>query len=285
MKIAYARHHREARIPEHAFHGPMRSTGLFLACILLFSVGCFQKDVRVVVSPEDVQKAGDAAGEGDAAFERKDYYAALIKFLQAYRLNPNSEYLCNRMGIAYSQLNLYTEAIQSFRRAISLNKKYPYPYNNLGSVYFAQKNYRQAEKNFRKAISLNGKEASFHLNLGSLFLEKKQKDRAMAEWRKSFDLDPEIFSKRSIVSLSSSGSSLIERYFFLASIMAAAGKLDAAIENLKLAFNNGYTNIEGIHKNPDFDPIRKDPRFEQFLQDVTAWLKFQPKDDVRPPLR
>ena len=230
-------------------------------------------------------KANAVATEGETAFEHRDFYAALIKYLEAYRLNPNSEHLCNRLGIAYSQLNLYGEAIQAFRRAITLNRKFSYPYNNLGSVYFAQKSYRQAEKYIKKAISLNGKEASFHLNLGSLYLEKKKRDSAMTEWRKSFALDPGIFSRRGIANISSSGSSLMERYFFLARIMAASGNLEAALENLKLAFNNGFTNIEEIVKNPDFDLIRNDKRFDQFLQDVALWLKFQPKDDIRPPLR
>ena len=155
----------------------------------------------------------------------------------------------------------------------------------MGSVYFAQRDYGRAIKYFKKAISLNAKEASFHRNLGSVYLEKKQRDSAMAEWRISIKLDPEIFSKRNIASLSSSGSSQMESYFFVARLMAVSGNLEATLENLKLAFNSGFTDIAEIRKNPDFDGVRKDPRFDQFLEDAAQWLKFQPKDDVRPPLR
>jgi tetratricopeptide (TPR) repeat protein len=284
MKVA-----REGSDPETRACGYTGRWKLVTQCLLwvflFFSIDCVPKQVRVSVTPEDALKAKGLAGEGDIAFARKDFYAALIKYLEAYRLNPNSEHLCNSLGIAYSQLNLYGEAIQIFHRAIFLNKKYAYPYNNLGSVYFAQKNYRQAEKYFKKAISLNAKEASFHLNLGSLYLERKKRDSAMAEWRKSFALDPEVFTKRRIANLPSSGSSLMERYLFLARLMAASGNIDQAIENLKLAFNNGFTNIEEIKKISDFDPIRNDERFIQFMQDVAIWLKVQPKDDIRPPLR
>lgn len=285
MKVAHEGTTPETRTSKQHPHRKIFTTGLFLVFLFVFSIDCFQKKVRVAVSPENALKANEAATEGETAFERKDFYAALIKYLEAYRLNPNSEYLCNRLGIAYSQLNLYGEAIQAFRLALALNKKYSYPYNNLGSVYFAQKSYRQAEKYFKKAISLNGKEATFHLNLGSLYLEKKKRDRAMIEWRKSLALDPDVFTKRGIAKLSSSGSSLMERYLFLARIMAASGNLEAAIENLKLAFNNGFNNIEEINKSPDFNLIRNDERFDQFMQDVAIWLKFQPKDDIRPPLR
>ena len=283
MKVADEGTTPETQTLKQHPHRKIFTTGLFLVFIFVFSIDSFQKEVRV--SPENTLKANEAAAEAEKAFERKDFYAALIKYLEAYRLNPNSENLSNRLGIAYSQLNLYGESIQAFRRAIALNRKYSYAYNNLGSVYFAQKNYRQAEKNFKKAISLNVKEAAFHLNLGSLYLEKKKRDSAMAEWRKSFALDPNIFTRRNIANVSSAGSSLMEKYYFLARIMAASGNLEAALENLKLAFNNGYTNIEDINKNPDFDSIRNDQRFDQFMQDVIIWLKFQPKDDIRPPLR
>jgi tetratricopeptide (TPR) repeat protein len=285
MKVAYEGNNPEARTAKRYLHRKIFSSGLLLVFIFIFSIDSFQKEVRVVVTPEDVVKANAIAATGDAAFERKEFYAALIKYLEAYRLNPNSEFLCNRLGIAYSQLNLYGEAIQIFRRAIALNKKYAFPFNNLGSVYFAQGNYKQAEKYFKKAISLNGMEASFHLNLGSLYLERKKRDKAMEEWRKSFALDPDVFARRSIANLSTSGISLMERYVFLARIMAASGDLEAAIENLKLAFNNGLTNTGEIDKHPDFDVIRNDPRFVKFMQDVAIWLKYQPKDDIRPPLR
>lgn len=257
--------------------------GLVLA--IVFSINCHQKEIRVPVTPDAALKANELAAAGDAAYERKEYYAALIKYLESYRLNPNSEYLCNRMGIAYSQLNSYSEARQIFRRAIFLNKKYAYPYNNLGSVYFAEQNYRQAEKYFKKAISLNPKEASFHLNLGSLYLERNKRERGMEEWKKGFALDPDIFSKRNVANVSIRGVSSMERYFFLAQLMAASGNLEAAIENLKLAFNNGFTDLEMIRTSPDFNPIRKNENFEQFLQDVAIWLKSQAKDDARPPLR
>ena len=283
MKVAYEGIHSEVRTSNQIWYRKILLPGLVLA--IVFSINCHQKEIRVPVTPDAALKANELAAAGDAAYERKEYYAALIKYLESYRLNPNSEYLCNRMGIAYSQLNSYSEARQIFRRAIFLNKKYAYPYNNLGSVYFAEQNYRQAEKYFKKAISLNPKEASFHLNLGSLYLERNKRERGMEEWKKGFALDPDIFSKRNVANVSIRGVSSMERYFFLAQLMAASGNLEAAIENLKLAFNNGFTDLEMIRTSPDFNPIRKNENFEQFLQDVAIWLKSQAKDDARPPLR
>ncbi|MBN1567722.1 MAG: hypothetical protein JXA73_07730 [Acidobacteria bacterium] len=208
------------------------------------------------------------ANEGDIAFDRKDIYAALIKYLEAARLNRYSEYLYNRPGIAYSQLKFYTEASQ-------LNPKYPYPYNNQGTVLFEQQFYKRAEKQFKKVIALKANEASFHMNLGSLYLERKKYDKAMAEWRKSLALDANIFSRRSAASLSSSSGSVKERNYYLARLFALTGNVDVAIDNLKLAITNGFTDLDAIARDREFDPVRNDERFIEFLKNAELLIKLQ----------
>jgi len=265
-----------------------------IAAVLLLFLSTFctygaPKKARLPVTPENVSRANEIANEGDGAFERKDVYAALIKYLEAVRLNPNSESLFNRIGISYSQLKLYGEAIQAFNQAIELNPKYPYPYNNLGSVYFAQQSYKKSLKYFKKAISLKDAEASFHMNLGSVYLELKNRDKALAEWRKSLALDPNIFSRHSAAILSSSGSSFKERYFFLARLFAVAGNVDSTIENLKQAITNGFADIDAINKEHDFDPIRNDERFVEFLKNASLLIKLQsdiglPAERTNPPI-
>jgi len=275
MRVAHKNNFLKVRASKQRVRLRYLTAGLLLIFSCMFLVNCAPKIVRVPVSQADILRANEVANEGDIAFDRKDIYAALIKYLEAARLNPYSEYLYNRLGIAYSQLKFYTEASQAFRRASQLNPKYPYPYNNQGTVLFAQQFYKRAEKQFKKAIALKANEASFHMNLGSLYLEKKQRDKALAEWRKSLELDPQIFSRRSAASLSSSGSSLKERNYFLARLFALNGNVDSVIENLKLAITNGFTDIEAINKERDFDPIRKDERFIEFLKNAELLIKLQ----------
>ena len=267
----------KARASQKRPFGQIPTLGLLLVLTAILGTGCGAKTVRVTVTPEDIEHANGALNEGDIAFSRKDFYAALIKYLESVRLNPNSDYSYNRLGIAYSQLKFYGEASDAFRRSIQLNPKYAFAYNNIGSVYFAQRNLRKAEKYFKKAVSLKEDEASFHMNLGSLYLERKKKDKAMAEWQRSLALDPDIFSKRSAASLSSSGSSLMERQLFLARLFATSGNTESAIENLKLAVSNGFTDVESINKQPDFDPIRKDERFIEFMKNIALLIKLQQK--------
>ncbi len=248
-----------------------------LILAVIFSTGCPPKIVRVAITENDKVKAEDAAHQGDLAFSHKDYYAALIKYLESVKLNPNSDTVFNRLGITYSILKYYDAATTAFTNALALNPKFPFAVNNLGSVYFAQRNLRKAEKCFKKAISMKENEASFHINLGSLYLEKKKYDKAMIEWRRGFALDPDVFSKTSSVSLTGGGSekSPMERYFLLARLFASQGNVDAALDNLKQALTHGFTDIQAIEKQPDFKPIRQDPRFVEFMENAPLLIKLK----------
>ena len=245
---------------------------LFLtACIT--APGCGSRIARVEVPDEDLIKANQLAQEGSEAYRNKDYYASLIKYLMASQLNPNSEYISNRLGMSYLQMEYNKKAIETFQRSMALNSKYPFSVNNLGSAFFADGNYKKAEKYFKKAIKMKGDEAVFYLNLGRLYFEKKKPDQAIIAWRKSLELDPEILTKSSSVSLSIGGEdiSLKDRNYFMARIYAATGNIPKVIECLENALLNGFSDIDMIRNNPEFDPIRKDKRFVEFMKSATAW--------------
>jgi tetratricopeptide (TPR) repeat protein len=255
---------------------PRPLSGLLVILAGFFLTGCPPRVVRVPVPTENVIRGNEAAREADLAFARRDYYAALIKYLEAGRHNPNSEYIYNKLGITYSQLKFYREATDAFLRSIGLNSKYPYSYNNLGSVYFATNDKRAAERHFKKAISLNPNVASFHINLGTLYFERKKLKLGMEEWRKGLALDPGILSNSGGVSLVAAGTktSSPDKSYFIARLYASMGDAKQAVENLQQALNAGFADINAIHKEPDFDPIRQDDRFRAFMR--TAVLLTRP---------
>jgi tetratricopeptide (TPR) repeat protein len=248
---------------------------LFLVIGILIS-GC-HKQIQITVSPEDILRANEASREADIAFARKDFYAALIKYLESVRLNPNSEYVYNKLGITYSQLKYFEPAEAAFVHSIEINPKYPYSYNNLGSVYFALENFKKAEKYFKKAISLKEDEASFHMNMSSLHQKKKRDDKAKAEWRRAVSLDPNVLSKNVSVSLMSDSVTMMQRQYFLARMLASAGDVQAVIKHLELAISNGFTDIDSIRKEPDFDGIRKDPSFVDFIENAGLLIRLRSK--------
>jgi tetratricopeptide (TPR) repeat protein len=232
------------------------------------------------VSERDIQRAREALIEGDLASNRKDYYAALIKYLEAVRYNPDNENLQNRLGIGYAQLKYYREAIEALERATKLNPKFSVGYNTLGSVYFLQRNLGKAEKNFKKAMHLSPDVATFHINLGTLYLERKNPQKALSEWRKALALDPQALTGSNAVVLIGAGRTTpAERIYLIAALCASEKKVELAIENLKRAFADGFSDIAAIEKNPDFDPIRQDPRFIEFAKSMPLLIR----EKVEPP--
>ena len=259
-------------------HPTILLAGLYLLAFCLLS-GC-RKEVRVTVTNEDILRSNDASKQGDADFSRRDFYAALVKYLEAVKLNPNNAYVYNSLGIAYSQLKYFEKAAEAFSRSMKLNPKYPFPYNNMGSVLLAQSKLKKAEKYFKKAISIKGDEASFHFNMGSLYLEKKRADKAKAEWRKALALDPKVMSKNVSVSLLGSVTTTVERRYFTARLLASTGDVEGAIENLQMAITDGYSDLESIRKERDFDPIRNDKRFIDFIEKAEAMIKLRAKSGL-----
>jgi tetratricopeptide (TPR) repeat protein len=247
-----------------------------LAILVSFgAAGCGPRIALVRVSEEDRLKANQYVREGNEAYRNKDYYAALIKYLSAEELNPNSGYISNYTGIAYLRLNYYDKAIKEFTRSMALDSKYPSAVNNLGSAYFADGNHRKAEKYFKKAIKMKKDEASFYLNLGTLYFETKKPEKAILEWRKSLELDPNILSNNNSPSISISGENISEkdRAYFMARIYAAAGNIPKTIECLQDALMKGYSDIDAIKSNPDFDAMRGDERFKKFMADAESWRR------------
>ncbi len=271
---------RERAVPSRTVAGPWRRL-IFPPAVIFFLVafialaGCSARIARVAVSDEALIKSNRLNQQGNAAYTDGEYYAALIKYLMAFELNPNSEYTCNRIGMAYLQLDYYDEAIAILQRSIALNSKYPYSVNNLGSAYFAAGNLKKAEKYFKKAIKLKKDEASFYLNLGTVYLERKKSEKAFQEWRKSLALNPDIFSGNSSIRIAIDGGGIPEkdRLYFMARIYAVAGDTPKAIESLENALMKGFYDIEKIERNPEFDPIRKDERFVKFMKSASIWAK------------
>jgi tetratricopeptide (TPR) repeat protein len=242
--------------------------------LLSFHLGCAYSAVKIKkiqVTPENINAANAKLREGDILLAKKEFYPALLRYLEASKLNPSSEIIYNKLGIAYSQLMLYREAIAALNTAIALNKHYAYAYNNLGSVHFALRELRPAEKNFKRAIKLNPNVASFHQNLGAVYFEKKNYQHAKDEYRIALTLDKNVLSRSDAISLKAPGESQSNpmRNYQMAIIYASILQdVDKTIEHLKLAADQGYRVLDFVDKEPSFDPVRNDPRFKNFLEDL-----------------
>ena len=63
----------------------------------------------------------------------------------------------------------------------------------------------------------------------------------------------------------------------MARLLAYSGEVELAIESLKQAITEGFSDIDLISKEPDFDSIRKDKRFIDFVENMGLLIKLRSK--------
>ena len=161
---------------------------------------------------------------GNEYFNKKEFQAALDKFVEAIQYDPNnSEIYCN-LGKTNSQIKNYDSALSHFRKALELSnfdpkmykiiaelyedlgqndllielyydaaKKYPDNHevrNALGVSLRTAGFYPQAENELMAAISINPENPNSYYNLGLVQESQKNFDKAKENYKKTLDLDP-----------------------------------------------------------------------------------------------
>lgn len=206
----------------------------------------------------------DPETQGDLLMVHQQYVSAL----NAYRRAPqDSAIVWNKLGIAYQHLYAMDFAKLQYEKALSINPKYPEAMNNLGTVYYGQKDYKKAEKYYRKAIQFKPQTASFYSNLGTAyFADRKYKQGALA-YQKAFMLDPNVFIRESLERIAEMGpiEEQAKLNYALAKIYAQAGNLQAAIEYLRAAMNEGFDDRKKIMSDKDLATLRDTPEFRLLM--------------------
>lgn len=203
---------------------------------------------------------------GDVLMARKMYREAIDSYLEAPQ---DSAIIWNKMGIAYHQMMQLDAAMKRYRRAIRLDAKYPEAINNLGTIYYAEKRYSKATGYYKRALKLAPGAASIYSNLGTAyFAEKKYKD-ALDAYDTALRLDPEIFEHRSTYGVLLQERTVDERakfHYYLAKIYAKEGQNDRALQYIRKALEEGFTDRRKLLEDPEFAAMRNLPEFKELLK-------------------
>jgi tetratricopeptide (TPR) repeat protein len=201
---------------------------------------------------------------GDLAMARQQYLAAI----EAYREVPaNSAEIWNKLGLAYHHLFAIDEARRDYMRALRLRPNYPEALNNLGAIYYAKGNLRKAEKYYNRALQIDPKSAAIYSNLGTTYFAERRNGQGIAAYRKAFALDPHIFEDSSpqLVNEALPAHERAQQDYCLAKLFAQAGRYDRAIDLLRRALNEGFTDRKEILQDETLDSLRALPAFTQLM--------------------
>ena len=201
---------------------------------------------------------------GDSLMTHQRYQAAI----EAYKKNPtNSADLWNKMGIAYQLMFNMDGASRCYQASLKIDPRNAHVLNNLGTIYDSQKQYRAAERIYRKALKIDPKSAVIYKNLGTNLLAQHKYKKGWEVYKTALSIDPQIFDNKTSPHVDNPASAQDRgaMNFYMAKSCVRAGKFDRAIEYLRMALNEGFTNPKKIIADSEFAGLRGIPAFEQLL--------------------
>ena len=194
----------------------------------------------------------------------------IAKPSKSYEKAPqNSAVIWNKIGIAYHQMTQLDAAMKRYRRAIRLDAKYSEAINNLGTVYYAEKHYGRATSSYKRALKLAPGSASIYSNLGTAYFAEKRYKQAWEAYNTAFQLDPEVFEHRNTYGVLLQERTVEERarfHYYLAKIYAKQGQTDRALQYIRKALEEGFTDRKKLLQDPEFAALRDLPAFKELLK-------------------
>lgn len=201
---------------------------------------------------------------GDLAMAHQQYLQAIDAYGQVPDKNA---VIWNKLGMAYHHLFAVDEARRDYQRALQLRPDYPEALNNMGAIYYARKNYRKSIHYYRKAIAIDPKSAPIYSNLGTAWFARGKVTEGIEAYRTAFALDPKVFESDSalLVNETLPAHDRAQQDYCLARLFAASGKNEEAIEYLRKALDEGFTDRKKILEDQTLASLRATPEFAQLM--------------------
>jgi tetratricopeptide (TPR) repeat protein len=129
------------------------------------------------------------------------------------------------------------------------------------------KRFGYAAKMFKKAIGMDPQSALAYKNLGTSLLSQHQYEKGWVAYQKALALDPKIFRNQAVLRVENPGTTQDRgaMNYFMARGCVRAGMSDCAIDHLRRALNEGFTNVKKIGADTEFAGLRGLPAYDQLL--------------------
>lgn len=258
-----------------------------------FAIQLFQKATQL-----DPRYAAAYAGPAEAHaslyqhFDRKEHYLdkAIESSLKALMYDSTLPEAYAALGLAYWNRDSLEEGLEASRKAIELDPNNFLGYWILGRIYHTTDRDEDAEEMFRKVVALNpdfysayGDLEMVYQRLGDKTKFEETLQQALQIYRRYLSQHPDDARGHMYfaVDLAQAGSheeakAEAERALALSPddplmlynatcFYAQMGEKRLALETLRRAMAAGYANFEWIKRDPDVDPIRKEPEYLELL--------------------
>lgn len=228
--------------------------------------------------------------------DMRRYEDAEEYYLKAMQIDSTYGDLYYNLGRVYANTQRNEKAKEYYLKSISLDSTFKFPYVALGLYYQNVKQYEEAEEYYLKAINIDPTYTIAYINLG-IFYQKIQKwESSLKMMEKTIELGT---SSGDIIALV--GNALthipgrleeakekldkglqlspkwVDTYIYLAQWYLINNQPEQAWEYLGQAlqkgFGNGDLSIKDLEEGPDFEEMRKDPKWRELME------KYFPKEN------
>ncbi|MDA9981796.1 adenylate/guanylate cyclase domain-containing protein [Gammaproteobacteria bacterium] len=211
---------------------------------------------------------------------------------RALELDPELAEAHASRGLALSLHYRYEEAAQEFQAAIDKDPMLYEAYYYFGRAYWVQGKLEMATKLLERAASVGSEDlqslgllTTAYRSIGSEEDVRRTAERTLKSAKRQFDQNPDnaraaYGAALVLVDLGRREEALewAERalaidaddsttQYNIACIYARLDDLDKAMESLELSFVTGFTHREWLENDPDFYPLRNEPRFQALLKE------------------
>ena len=217
----------------------------------------------------------------------RDLEAALKEFQTAIKLNPNYATAHHWYAFRLAEMGRSEEAIHEIEQARRLDPLSVRISANVALVLYEARQYDQAIIEARKALELEPNDDATHTRLGDIYLQKGMPKQALAEFQETLSPeerakpsgypDPDIVRAYAATGNRKDALRLLDKLrqqsqreyispYIIARAYVAVGENEEALVWLQKGFDEHSGGMDRMKVEPDLDPLRSDPRFQDLLR-------------------
>jgi len=174
---------------------------------------------------------------------------------RAEELDPLSIETSRSLGSTYFWAGRYDDAVRQYKKAIELDPNDARVHDLLADAYARKKMYAEAIAEERKYLSLTGDEEAAE-DLARDFAASGYRDAMMRLYRKTLAFTEEAARQVYVSPLQ------------FAILFAQLGEREQAFAFLEKAFEEGHPWLGVMKEDPQFEPLRSDPRFAEMVRRI-----------------
>ncbi len=136
----------------------------------------------------------NALREGVRLFQQKKYTAAVQELLQAKPSSDDYPQLAYYLGLSYTHVGSYDEALLYLEQVVTSDIGLPHIYQSrmiLGYIYTVTERYRLAEFEFSKLLDEGFESAKVHAALGHVLFAQNQTGNSIEHLERALEMDPQ----------------------------------------------------------------------------------------------